>query len=317
MAKDLKEFALVKAIQATAYDLDTNEVIADTKNVKTLTLNDSTPIDYLKGGENMTKLIPFVGEQDASIEFSTATTSFDWLKLQINSEASTGKKVFDTNEEFTLEDDGGKVEVTIEGLKGVSTIYICDKEADGRDGETLKKVTLTPAHYVVGTTLTIVADGTPSLDPDTQVEESTVLALTPDLNVSVGDTVDLIPAQELQEKEFTIEGEKISFHKDLADETVHIFMQREIAESKSVKSAGGQGKTVKLIVKAVLSDPATQRNFVGNIICYKAKMEQNNNLSAKNDSVPDDITMTFGCLYSKENKCSYEIVAVGRDQLAE
>ena len=36
-----------------------------------------------------------------------------------------------------------------------------------------------------------------------------------------------------------------------------------------------------------------------------------------NDGIPDDITMTFGGLYSKANKCTYEIVSVGRDQTAE
>ena len=103
----------------------------------------------------------------------------------------------------------------------------------------------------------------------------------------------------------------------MEDETVHIFFSKEIAESKTIRSAGGQAPSVKLIIKGVFTDPATQRQFVGNIICYKAKMEQKNNLSAKNDGVPDDITMTFGGLYSKANKCTYEIVSVGRDQTAE
>ena len=311
--KDLREFAMTKVIQVTAYDLDTNEVLADTKNLKNFTLNDSTPLDFLTGGESLQKLLPVLGQQDCSVEFANATTSFDWLALQIDSKVVTETKAFDTNDENVVEDDGT---ITIEGLKGVSSIFEVNMEADGRDGDKIEVVTLKPEHYVAGTTLTIVADGT-LVDASTEVELATVLPTLPE--AQIGETVDLVPAEVLAEGQCTVDLENgvIAFHESMVGESVHIFYTKEMEETKTVKSAGTMGKTVRLVVKAIMADVHTQKQFLANIICYKAKCEQNNTLSSKNDGVPDDVSFKFGCLYSKANKCSYEIVAIERDKTNE
>lgn len=312
MAKKMKEFALTKAIMAVAYDMETNEVLASTKNIKGMTVTDETGIEYLVGGENNTKLIPIVGEQDAKISFTTATTSDDWLALQLNAETVNGEVEIDTEATITVEDDGT---IELKDMVSVSTIYTTDDLADGRDDEKLVKMTEVPAHYEMGVVgdLVVVADGTMA-DDTTEVEEATVKVDIP--TIQVGDYVKLVSAVEVGEGQFTItEDNKIKVITDLAGKDLHIFYVKKMVEGQSMKSDGGQGKTVKLVVTGIAVDPSTQIPYIRTYTAYKAKVTQSVTQEVQNSGVPNDITLEFACLRSNKHKCSYETRVATRQEV--
>ena len=263
MSKEIKEFALIKAIRAVAYDLDTNEVLASTKNLKNMTVTDETGIEYLVGGENNAKLIPIVGEQDAKIAFNVATTSDDWLALQLNAETIKGSVDFDTEEVFTV---GGDGTITIQNLKDVHSVYTTDDGADGRD--------------------------------DVKLERMTAESETP---ITTG--------------KFAVVDGKLKVNTELANKDVHVFFSKTMADGKSMKSDGGQGKTVKLVVTGLAVDPSTQIPYLRNYVAYKAKVTQSVTQEAQNDGVPGDISFEFSCLRSNKHKCSYETFTVNREEL--
>lgn len=311
---ELKRYAVTKCISCAAYDAITEELLAFTKHTKTFNVTDNTETSYLEGGENMDKLLAITGKQEAQIKFTTATDSLDWKALQLNSKVETLTKNVPTDEYFTVE---SKV-VKLENAVKISKVFVTDSEADGRDDEEIKVVTLTPAHYVVGTTLTIVTDGTSPLDPDTQVEESTVLALSPTLTVNVGDKVDLIPAQTLQNGQCTVNFEtgEVKFMDDMEDKEVHIFYDKQM-ETSGYKSNGGKSPNIKFVATCVFTDVDTKKQFIGKYIAYQASVQQNDNTQADNGNVPSDIEYTIDCLKSRKHGCTYEVVTCKREDLAE
>ena len=309
--EDLKRYAVTKVISAQHYDIATNELLAETKHVKTFNVSDSTPLDKLEGGENMDALLYISGKQEASFEYSTATDSLDFKALQLNTTITKGVKEVPTEGYFNVEAE----KVTLGEIKGISAIKVTEDDADGRDGDEIEIVTLKPQHYIAGTTLTIVADGT-LVDASTEVELATVLPTLPE--AQIGETVDFVPAEELSEGQCTVDlvtGE-IVFHADMEDKEVHIFYTKEM-EVTGYKSNGGQAPTVKTVITAIFTDVDTKIPFLGKYIAYNSQLEQTDNTQANNDSVPADITYKVNCLKSRKYGCSYEVVALQRDELAE
>lgn len=138
MANDLKRYAVTKIISAEAYSLKDNSLLASTKHVKTFGVTDNTETSYLVGGENMSKLLAVMGQQEAQFTFTTATDSMDWKALQLNSKVETNQKVIPTSE---YADVDSTLKVTVQDAVSISAIFVTDDSADGRDGEELVKST--------------------------------------------------------------------------------------------------------------------------------------------------------------------------------
>ena len=309
--EDLKRYAVTKVISAQHYDIATNELLCETKHVKTFNVSDSTPLEKLEGGENMDALLYISGKQEASFEYTTATDSLGFKALQLNTTITKGIKEVPTDAYFTVESE----KVTLGVVKRISAIKATEDDADGRDGEEIEVVTLKPQHYEIGTTLTVVADGAMT-DPLTEVEESTVKVDIP--TIQIGDTVDLIPAEVLATGQCTVDlttGE-ITFFTDMEDKEVHIYYTKEM-ESVGYKSNGGQAPTVKTVITAVMTDTDTKIPFLGKFIAYNSQIEQTDNTQVNNDSIPSDITYKVNCLKSRKYGCAYEVVTLQRDELAE
>ena len=309
--EDLKRYAMTKLISAEAYDLATNKLLAETKHTKSFNVTDNTPMEFLQGGESMDNLLGISGKQEASFTFTTATDSLDWKALQLNTTITKEIKEVPTSGFFFVEAE----KVILDTIVGISAIRLTEDDADGRDGDEIKVVTLASASYVAGTTLTVVADGTMT-SPTTEVELSTVLPTLP--TAQVGDTVDLIPAQQLQSNECTVDlatGE-ITFHADMDGKEVHIFYTKEM-EVTGYKSNGGQAPAIKFVATGVFVDTDTKIPFLAKYIAYNAQMEQNDATQANNEGVPADIEYKINCLKSRKYGCTYEVVALQRSELSE
>ena len=258
--EDLTRYAMTKCISAQAFDLATDKLLAETKHTKTFNVTDTTPMEFLVGGEEMANLLGISGKQEASFTFTTATDSLDWKALQLNTKVEKGTKEVPTDAYFIVE--SGKV--TLGEIKRISAIKATEDDADGRDGEEIEVVTLKQAHYVAGTTLTIVADGTLA-DAETEDELANVLLTLPE--AQVGEKVDFVPAEELAEGQCTVDlvtGE-IVFHADMEDKEVHIFYTKEM-EGIGYKSNGGQAPAIKFVATGIFVDVDTKVPFLAKYI---------------------------------------------------
>ena len=103
--EDLKRYAVTKVISAQHYDIATNELLCETKHVKTFNVSDSTPLEKLEGGENMDALLYISGKQEASFEYTTATDSLGFKALQLNTTITKGIKEVPTDAYFTVESE--------------------------------------------------------------------------------------------------------------------------------------------------------------------------------------------------------------------
>lgn len=309
--EDLKRYAMTKCISAQAFDLATDKLLAETKHTKTFNVTDTTPMEFLVGGEEMANLLGISGKQEASFTFTTATDSLDWKALQLNTKVEKGIKEVPTDAYFTVESE----KVTLGVVKRISAIKATEDDADGRDGEEIEVVTLKPQHYEIGTALTVVADGAMT-DPLIEVELSTVQVDIP--TIQIGDTVDLIPAEVLATGQCTVDlttGE-ITFYSDMEDKEVHIYYTKEM-ESVGYKSNGGQAPAIKFVATGIFVDVDTKIPFLAKYIAYNAQLEQNDATQANNEGVPADIEYKINCLKSRKYGCTYEVVAIQRDELAE
>lgn len=157
MAKELKNFSLVKVLSVKAYKLATAALIASMTDLTDFSLDDSTPVEFLSGGEKMSKLIPIVGSQDAKVTLTSALTNFDWLSLKMNDTVATGSTTF--NSDVYKKVTSGAVSLTATKIRSV---FVVEEDANNRDGARLELTTTsTPAsgQYKFATnTLTFNAD---------------------------------------------------------------------------------------------------------------------------------------------------------------
>lgn len=136
MAKELKNFSLVKVLSVKAYKLATAALIASMTELTDFNLDDSTPVEFLKGGETMAKLIPIVGSQEAKVTLTSALTNFDWLSLKMNDTVATGSMTF--NSDVYKKVTSNTVSLTAAKIRSV---FVVEDDANNRDGARLDAVT--------------------------------------------------------------------------------------------------------------------------------------------------------------------------------
>lgn len=134
--KLLKDFTIVKVISVKAADPATKEILATMKKLQDFSLNDTTAVEFLKGGELNSKLVAVVGDQDAKISITSAATNFDWLALQMADTLTTSTEKFDNDRIDVVSDTS---ETTIVDAKFVRSVFVVD--IDGRDDEKLANTT--------------------------------------------------------------------------------------------------------------------------------------------------------------------------------
>lgn len=138
--KLLKDFAIAKVISVKAAKPSTKEILATMKKLQDFSLNDSTAVEFLRGGETNSKLLAVVGDQDAKVSITSAATNFDWLALQMADTLSTSTERFDGDKIVTV---SGASDATISEAKVVRSVVVIDD--DSRDAE---KLTITTGSTV-------------------------------------------------------------------------------------------------------------------------------------------------------------------------
>ena len=91
----IQDFAFIGVKNLLVKDKKTKEVVAELPYLVGFNLSDNQPIEYLRGGFERLKLLPFKGDRETSVTDTTATSCPDLLKLQLNTEFEDAEQIFD------------------------------------------------------------------------------------------------------------------------------------------------------------------------------------------------------------------------------
>lgn len=82
----IQDFAFIGVRNLLVKDKKTKEVVAELPYLVGFNLSDNQPIEYLRGGFERLKLLPFKGDRETAVTVTTATSCPDLLKLQLNTD---------------------------------------------------------------------------------------------------------------------------------------------------------------------------------------------------------------------------------------
>lgn len=157
----IQEFAFVGVRNMLIKDKTTKAVLCELPYLVGFNLSDQQDVEYLRGGFERLKLLPFKGDRNTSVTVTTATSSPDLLRLQLGTEfESVENHSFDKEENltsttgsFTLSEtpaDGASVTVYAVDAVGSKTEL---KPAEGESPESGE-------YAISGTTITTDASVT-------------------------------------------------------------------------------------------------------------------------------------------------------------
>lgn len=196
MASIIQDFAFIGVRNLLVKDKKTKEVVAELPYLVGFNLSDNQPIEYLRGGFERLKLLPFKGDRETAVTVTTATSCPDLLKLQLNTDFEEIEQAFDQVENITATTPGSFTlpEVPAEG----SAITVHAVDAAG------KKVKLAVAEGEVGEGTYSIADGviTTSADVATirvmyQVKKAAQVLKAKDVDTKAYEVSGIVVAQEV------------------------------------------------------------------------------------------------------------------------
>lgn len=138
----IQDFAFIGVKNLYVMDKKTRETVAELPYLVGFNLSDNQPIEYLRGGFERLKLLPFKGDRETSVTVTTATACPELLKLQLNTEFEEVEQNFKTEENvvgtdgsFTLKETpavGEPVDVWAVDAQGKKTkLTVAETAAEG------------------------------------------------------------------------------------------------------------------------------------------------------------------------------------------
>lgn len=97
----IQDFAFIGVKNLYVMDKKTRETVVELPYLVGFNLSDNQPIEYLRGGFERLKLLPFKGDRETSVTVTTATACPELLKLQLNTEFEEVEQNFKTEENVT------------------------------------------------------------------------------------------------------------------------------------------------------------------------------------------------------------------------
>ena len=138
----IQDFAFIGVKNLYVMGKKTRETVAELPYLLGFNLSDNQPIEYLRGGFERLKLLPFKGDRETSVTVTTATACPELLKLQLNTEFEEVEQNFKTEENvvgtdgsFTLKETpavGEPVDVWAVDAQGKKTkLTVAETVAEG------------------------------------------------------------------------------------------------------------------------------------------------------------------------------------------
>ena len=185
----IQDFAFIGIKNLLVKDKKTKNVECELPYLVGFNLSDNQPIEYLRGGFDRAKLLPFKGDRETSVTVTTATASPDLLKLQFNTDFEEMELGLDNVENFS--GTGGTFTLPTAPAEGAPvTVWAVDSVG--------KKTALTKAE---GDT---PATGTYSITGTTIKTESTVTAIR--VVYQTTKTVNVLKAKDVDTRVYEVSG---------------------------------------------------------------------------------------------------------------
>lgn len=192
----IQDFAFIGAKNLLVKDKKTKEVVAELPYLVGFNLSDNQPIEYLRGGFERLKLLPFKGDRETSVTVTTATSCPDLLKLQLNTEFEEIEQYFDVTENYVPSNGVVTIDASKPVAEGtVMTVWAVD--AVGNKDKLVKGESVESGKYTFSDgTLTVMTD-VPNVRVIYQTKRAAQVLKAKDVDTKAYEVVGIIVAQEV------------------------------------------------------------------------------------------------------------------------
>lgn len=192
----IQDFAFIGVKNLLVKDKKTKKVVAELPYLVGFNLSDNQPIEYLRGGFERLKLLPFKGDRETSVTVTTATSCPDLLKLQLNTEFEEAEQVFD--QVVNLDVVAGVAEIPADApvAEGtVMTVYAVDSM--GKKVELAAAEAAAEGAYVYADGVITVTEDVTSVRVMYQTKKSAQVLKAKDVDTKTYEATGIVVAQEV------------------------------------------------------------------------------------------------------------------------
>lgn len=190
----IQDFAFIGVKYLLVKDKKTKQVVAELPYLLGFNLSDNQPIEYLRGGFERLKLLPFKGDRETSVTVTTATTCPDLFKLQVNNEFEETQELFDQVVDLTVTSGTAKLPNNADD-SGTMTVYSVD--AVGKKTKLEKGASAESGKYTYSAGTITVESSVTSLHVIYQVKKSAQTLKIKDVDTNAYEVTGIVVAQEV------------------------------------------------------------------------------------------------------------------------
>ncbi len=192
----IQDFAFIGVKNLLVKDKKTKEVVAELPYLVGFNLSDNQPIEYLRGGFERLKLLPFKGDRETSVTVTTATSCPDLLKLQLNTEFEDAEQIFD--QIVNLEVVGGVAQIPADAPVAEGTVMTVNAVDNmGKKSKLVAGESVSEGVYVYSDGTITVSEGVTSIRVMYQTKKSAQVLKAKDVDTKTYEAVGIVVAQEV------------------------------------------------------------------------------------------------------------------------
>ena len=192
----IQDFAFIGVKNLLVKDKKTKEVVAELPYLVGFNLSDNQPIEYLRGGFERLKLLPFKGDRETSVTVTTATSCPDLLKLQLNTEFEDAEQIFD--QIVNLEVVGGVAHIPADAPVAEGTVMTVNAvDSMGKKSKLVAGESVSAGVYVYDNGTITVSEDVASVRVMYQTKKSAQVLKAKDVDTKTYEAVGIVVAQEV------------------------------------------------------------------------------------------------------------------------
>ena len=196
MANIIQDFAFIGVKNLLVKDKKTKKVVAELPYLVGFNLSDNQSIEYLRGGFERLKLLPFKGDRETSVTVTTATSCPDLLKLQLNTEFEEAEGLFDKDVNLTVTGGAATIDPKYPVAEGtVMTVWAVD--TTGKKSELAEGDAVSEGVYVYADGVISVSEGIPTVRVVYQTKRNAQVLKAKDVDTKTYEAVGIVVAQEV------------------------------------------------------------------------------------------------------------------------
>lgn len=196
MANIIQDFAFIGVKNLLVKDKKTKEVVAELPYLVGFNLSDNQPIEYLRGGFERLKLLPFKGDRETSVTVTTATSCPDLLELQMNTKFEEAEGLFDQTVNIPVVAGVAAIPADAPVAEGtVMTVFAVD--STGKKAKLTKGDAVAEGAYVFADGKITVMENVPSVRVMYQTKRNAQVLKAKDVDTKTYEATGIVVAQEV------------------------------------------------------------------------------------------------------------------------